>query len=223
VPIGQQAALNIINARAGDGSFPSNPEVFLGGTAPGQWRPTLPAFAAMATPWLGDVEPFTLKDSKQLTASPPPPHLRSGEYAKDYNEVKALGSVASTVRTPAQTALALFYSDNFLVLWERTLRGIAAANINNIGDSALLFALANMSAADAIITAWADKRYWNFWRPITAIREGENDGNARTAGDPSWLPYLATPPYPDYTSGANNVTGARVRSSSSSATKRPSQ
>jgi hypothetical protein len=211
VPIGQQAAANIINERAGDGSFPSNPEVFLGGTAPGEWRPTLPAFAPMAAPWLGAVVPFTLKDSKQLTASPPPPHLRSGEYANDYNEVKALGSATSTVRTPAQTALALFYSDNFLVLWERTLRGIATANINNIGDSALLFAMANMSAADAIITAWADKRHWNFWRPITAIREGDNDGNAKTDGDPNWLPYLVNPPYPEYTSGANNLTGAMTR------------
>jgi hypothetical protein len=165
----------------------------------------------MAAPWLGDVAPFTLKDSKQLTASPPPTHLRSGEYANDYNEVKALGSVNSTVRTPAQTALSLFYSDNFLALWERTLRGIATANINDIGDSALLFAMANMSAADAIITAWADKRHWNFWRPITAIREGDNDGNAKTDGDPNWLPYLVTPPYPDYTSGANNLTGAMTR------------
>ena len=137
--------------------------------------------------------------------------MRSGEYARDYDEVKALGSAASTARTQAQTDLALFYTDNFLVLWERTLRGIAAANINNIGDSALLFALANMSAADATITAWVDKKHWNFWRPITAIREGENDGNRRTAGDPTWVPLIATPPYPEYTSGANNLTGAMTR------------
>jgi len=211
VAVGQQAAVGILNLRAGDGSFPSNPEVFVGGTEPGEWRPTPPAFAPMAAPWLGTVVPFTLKDSTQLTASPPPPHLRSGEYARDYDEVKALGSAGSTARTQAQTDLALFYTDNFLALWERTLRGIAAANINNIGDSALLFALANMSAADATITAWADKRHWNFWRPITAIREGEDDGNRRTAGDPTWVPLIATPPYPEYTSGANNLTGAMTR------------
>ena len=144
VAVGQQAAVGILNLRAGDGSFPSNPEVFVGGTEPGEWRPTPPAFAPMAAPWLGTVVPFTLKDSTQLAASPPPPHLRSGEYARDYDEVKALGSAGSTARTQAQTDLALFYTDNFLALWERTLRGIAAANINNIGDSALLFALANM-------------------------------------------------------------------------------
>ena len=68
-----------------------------------------------------------------------------------------------------------------------------------------------MAAADAIITAWDNKKYWNFWRPITAIREGNNDGNAKTEGDPSWLPLLPTPPYADYTSGANDLTGAMTR------------
>jgi hypothetical protein len=211
VAIGQQAAVAILNLRANDGSFPPDPEVFIGGTGPGEWRPTLPAFAPMAAPWLGAVTPFTLKDSTQLRASPPPPFLGSGKYARDYEEVKSLGSANSTARTQAQTDLALFYSDNFLALWERTLRGIADTNINNIGDSARLFALANMAAADALITAWADKRSWNFWRPITAIQEGDNDGNSQTVGDATWLPLLPTPPYPENTSGANNLTGAMTR------------
>src|ERR1700740_916060 len=146
--IGQQAAANILNLRAGDGSFPATPEVFTGGTGPGEWRPTPPAFAAMATPWLGAVTPFTLKDPTQFR-SPPPPSLSSGRYVRDYKEVKALGSVNSTARTQAQTDLALFYSDNFLALWERTLRGIADTNINNIGDSARLFAVAHLETADA--------------------------------------------------------------------------
>ena len=101
-----------------------------------------------------------------------------------------------------------FYSDKFLLLWERTLRGIAAANTNNIGDSARLFALANLASADAIIGAWDTKKYYYFWRPITAIREGDNDGNPDTVGDPTWLPFIAKPAYPEYTSGANNLTGA---------------
>jgi hypothetical protein len=209
---GQQAALQILQLRANDGSFPANPEIFVGSTEPGQWRPTLPAFAPMSAPWFGAVAPFTLKkDSEQLLASPPPPHLTSGKYLRDYNEVKALGSINSTARTQEQTDLALFYSDNFLVQWQGTLRGIVDANIDDIGDSARLFALANMAAADAIISAWANKRYWNFWRPITAIQEGDNDGNPRTVGDPSWLPFLPTPPYSDYTSGANDLTGAMTR------------
>jgi hypothetical protein len=209
--VGHQAAMAILTLRAGDGSFPPNPEVYVGGTGPGEWRPTLPAFAPMASPWLGNVVPFTLKNSTQLTASHPPPRLSSAEYARQYNETKALGSANSTVRTQAQTELALFYSDNFLILWERTLRGIATAHVKNIGDSARLFALANISAADALITAWHDKRHWSFWRPITAIREGDSDGNPKTEGDPNWLPLLVTPPYPEYTSGANNLTGAMTR------------
>ena len=210
--VGQQAATNILNLRAGDGSFPSNPEIFVGSTGPGEWRPTPPAFAPMATPWLGVVTPFTIKDATKFR-SPPPPSLESGKYVHDYNEVKALGSINSSARTQAQTDLALFYSDNFLALWERTLRGIADTNISNIGDSARLFALANLATADAIITAWDGKRLYHFWRPITAIQNGNDDGNPRTAGDATWLPQIPTntPPYPEYPSGANNLTGAMTR------------
>src|SRR6201998_1112158 len=209
---GQQAAANILNLRAGDGSFPANPEVFTGGTAPGEWRPTPPALAPMAVPWLGAVTPVTLKEITQFR-SPGPPSLDSGKYVRDYNETKVLGSTNSTTRTQAQTDLALFYSDNFLTLWERTLRGIADTNINNIGDSARLFALANLAAADALIAAWDGKRFYHFWRPITAIQNGNNDGNPRTAGDATWLPQIPTntPPYPEYPSGANNLTGAMTR------------
>lgn len=210
--VGQQAAANILNLRAGDGSFPANPEVFTGSTAIGEWRPTPPANAPMASPWLGAVTPFTLKEITQFR-SPAPPALDSGKYVRDYTEIKSLGSINSTARTQAQTDLANFYSDNFLALWERTLRGIADTNINNIGDSARLFALANLAAADALIAAWDGKRLYHFWRPITAIQNGNDDGNPRTAGDPTWIPQIPTftPPYPEYPSGANSLTGAMTR------------
>jgi hypothetical protein len=211
--VGHQAAANILNLRAGDGSFPSNPEDFRGGPdpKPGDWRPTLPVFASMAAPWLGAVLPFTLKESTQLRPSPPP-HLESGKYAREYNEVKSLGRAGTnSSRTQEQTDLALFYSDNFIALWERTLRGIGGT-VNNVGDNARLFALANLAAADAIITAWDSKRFYHFWRPITAIQLGDNDGNPETVGDATWLPLIPTPPYPEYTSGANNLTGAMTRS-----------
>jgi len=212
IVVGQAAAAAILNDRSGDGSFPLNPEIFVGGTAAGEWRPTPPTNAPMLAPWLGAVAPFALKASDQLSAAPPVPRLGSGEYTHDYDEVKALGRAGNASdRTPEQTALALFYSDNFIVLWERTLRGIATANIANLGDSGHLFALANIAAADAIITAWHDKRFYHFWRPITAIQNGDNDGNPRTAGDPTWTPYLATPAYPEYPSGANNLTGSMTR------------
>ena len=78
----------------------------------------------------------------------------------------------------------------------------------DVGNSARLFALANLAAADAVIACWDSKRYFSFWRPVTAIREGEGDGNPGTIGDPDWEPLVNTPNYPDYTSGANTVTAA---------------
>jgi hypothetical protein len=137
--------------------------------------------------------------------------LTSGAYRRDYDEVKTLGSNLVSTRTPAQEDLARFYSDNFIPLWQRTLRTIAMDHVADIGDRARLFALANMAAADALIGAWYAKKFWNFWRPITAIREGGADGNPRTLGDPGWTPRNITPNYPDYTSGANNLTSSIAR------------
>ena len=125
--------------------------------------------------------------------------------------MKALGAKFSTTRTADQTELANFYSDNFLVLMQRNLRTIAETMGTDLGESARLFALAEIAAADALIGAWNTKKHYNFWRPITAIQEGDDDGNARTEGDPSWQPFIATPPYPDYSSGANNLTSSIMR------------
>jgi len=213
--VGQHAAAGILALRAHDGSFPANPENFIGGPAAGQWRPTAPAFASMAAPWLGAVDPFTKKFSEQFRAAPQPP-LTSNEYARAYNEVKALGGRVSTTRTtvtrtPEQTDLGYFYADNLVALWHRALRGIALAESLNIGDSARFFALASIASADAVITSWDSKTHYEFWRPITAIQEGDNDGNPQTSGDPDWLPLINTPPYPDYTSGANNLSGSMTR------------
>ena len=90
-------------------------------------------------------------------------------------------------------------------------RSVAVARVGDIGDSARLLALVNVSAADALIASWANKRIYAFWRPSTAITNGDDDGNPRTDGDPSWLPLFNDPPYPDYTSGANSITGATMR------------
>jgi hypothetical protein len=208
--VGQAAAVGIIGARANDGSWPAVPEVFTGGPGPGEWRPTPPAFAPMAVPWLGAVTPFTLKDPTQFRATLPPP-LDSREYAKDYNEVKALGALVNSARTPEQTDLAYFYADNAFLYWNRALQGIANKYLDNMGDSARLFALCSLVMADGPITAWDSKRYYHFWRPITAIQQGDTDGKSRTAGDPAWLPLIPTPPYPDYTSGANSLSGSMTR------------
>ena len=222
IAVGQTAAAGILARRANDGRVPNPlPPPFTGENAIGMWRPTTsyqppppPSGAPMATPWLGAVPCFTLQSGDQFRAKPPPA-LTSQQYATNYNEVKALGAQSNSTRTPEQTDLAYFYagkSGNNFVLWHRALRNVAAAHVNNIADSARLLALANLAMADAVITVWDSKKHYVLWRPVTAIQEGEKDGNGTTAGDPSWQPFLNTPPYPDYTSGANGVTGALTRS-----------
>jgi hypothetical protein len=217
VTVGHQAAAGIIALRANDGSFPLNPAPFIGATDPGVWRPTpsyLPGAPASNSPalapWLAAVLPFTLTSPSQFRAVPPPP-LTSKRYATAYNEVKAMGGASNSARTPAQTDLALFWAANFQVVWNQVLRDIATAHVHNIDDSARLFAFVNLAVADAVITAWDSKFHYVFWRPVTAIQEGDNDGNRETDGDANWQPLINTPNYPDYTSGANNVTGAATR------------
>ena len=218
VAVGQQAAAGILALRACDGSYPDPPPPpFIGGTDPGVWRPTpsyLPgppaSFAPMLIPWFGGVTPFALTRPAQFRAEPPPA-LTSGRYTKDYKEVKALGRDVNSERTPEQTQIAYFWALNYVTQWNLALRDIAAAHIDNIGDSARLFALANLAMADAGITAWDSKKHFVFWRPVTAIQEGDNDGNPRTHGDTQWKPLINTPNYPDHTSGANNLTGAITR------------
>jgi PAP2 superfamily len=218
VAVGQQAAAGIIAPRANDRSFPNPPPPpFTGGTGLGVWRPTIsylpgppPSFAPMETEWLANVVPFTLNSPSQFRAQPPPA-LTSRRYARNYNEVKSLGALLSSTRTFDQTDLAYFWATNYLASWNGTLRNIASEHLSEIGESARLFALATMVMADAGITAWDSKRHYVFWRPITAIQEGDRDGNPKTAGDPDWQPLLNTPNYPDYTSGATNVTAAVTR------------
>jgi len=164
----------------------------------------------MATPWLATVRPFALNNPAQFRADPPP-SLTSGLYTRDFNEVKEFGAFSKSTQTPEQTDLAYFWSGNYLIIWNGALRGIASAQALDIGKSARLFALVNMAMADAGITAWDTKLHYLFWRPITAIENADTDGNPRTEAAPSWLPLIATPPYPEYTSGANNVTGATTR------------
>jgi hypothetical protein len=212
VAVGAQAAHNIIVNRANDGSFPANPEIFTGSTEPGQWRPTPPGFAPMAGPWIGDMTPFVQKDRQGLMHEPPPPSLTSGLYTRDYNEVKLLGRRTNSGRTAEQTTMAFFFSGNFVVILNNVVRDVAAARLTDIGDSARLFALAYVSGADAAINTWNSKRSYNVWRPSTAILNAADDGNSKTEPDPGWLPLINDPPYPDYTSGANSLTGAFMRS-----------
>jgi hypothetical protein len=215
--VGQKAAASIAPLRR---ATPNPlPPPFVGANEIGVWRPTEsfigtppapPSGAPMVTPWLADMDPFTLTSPRRFRA-PPPPALTSLRYWRDYEEVKAMGVREGSARTAAQTDLAHFYNDNFFAQWNRALRGVAQSRVHRIGDSARLFALANMATADALITAWDSKRNYALWRPLTAIREGDVDGHPWTVGDPTWQPLVNTPNYPDYTSGANVLVGAMTR------------
>jgi hypothetical protein len=119
--------------------------------------------------------------------------------------VKSLGAVNSATRTPDQTQIALFWLENSNFTWNRIARLAAAAHNNSLVQNARLFALLNMAGADSIISGFETKYTYNFWRPITAIRSGDSDGNDDTLGDLNWtplapLPSFATPPHPDYIS-----------------------
>ena len=229
VAVGEAAASGIIALRATDGSFPDCSPMpppplclFVGSTDIGVWRPTPsfqpgppPSFSPMLAPWLSIVTPFTLTSNSQFRAVPPP-SLTSKRYAAAYNEVKSLGALVNSGRTAEQTEIGLFWYSNYLVLWNHALRDIAAAHVSNIDDSARLFALTSLAMGDAVLTAWDTKYYYasthnTSWRPITAIRNGDLDGNPETVADPNWEPLQNNPNYPEYSSGANNVTGAVTR------------
>jgi hypothetical protein len=202
---GIRAADNLIALRAHDGR--DEPILFTQPAAPGVWRPTPPAFSSMFDPWLGFVTPLLVHSATQF-APPPPPTLTSDLYTRDFTEIKDYGSKTSTARNAEQTATALFFSGNALVQFNATLRDQATMRGLDIAQSARMFAAADMSTADAIITVWHAKYVYGLWRPITAVNLAETDGNPATSPDPTWVPLATTPAYPEYPSGYNSVTAA---------------
>jgi hypothetical protein len=203
---GAAAAAAMLAERTGDGRFV--PFINPVGDEPGEWRPTLPAFVNDPFAWVGKVRPFTLKSTSQFRTNGPP-KLTSRQYAKEYEEVKTLGS-STSVRTPEQQALAAFFQPNPVEMLQRALRDVTKAQGVGVVDEARFYAQLNVATADALINCWDEKNYWLFWRPITAVQLGDDDTNPRTVGDPAWLPLVATPPYSDHTSGYNCVTGAMM-------------
>jgi hypothetical protein len=208
IAIGQSAAATMIAARVNDGRF--GPSVAVPGSAPGQWRPTPPAFAIDPASWVANVKPFLLPRG-DMFRSDGPNALTSAAYAADFNEVKSLGSATSTTRTADQTDAALWWQDNGPALWNRILRNLAVSQGLDIAAAARMFGMADLAGADGAISCWNDKYYWNFWRPITAIREADTDGNPATVADPTWTPLIATPAFPDHPSGHSCLSGAIVK------------
>jgi PAP2 superfamily len=208
IRVGEDAARTIVRLREGDGR---DAAITLDlAPAPGVWRPTPPAFAPMLAPWLGFVRPLLLGSPTQLPLAGPDP-LTSIAYTRDFNEVKAMGAAASATRTPAQTETARFWNDSAPVQFQAGFRDLAIRHRLDIDHSARLFAILNMTTADAAIACWRAKYDFPFWRPSTAIQLADTDGNPATTADPTWTPLVINPPYPDYPSGHACLTGATAQ------------
>jgi hypothetical protein len=217
IAAGLAAAEAMRVARLGDGRF--GPSQWDQSTGAGRWQPLLPNGMSPPdpTPWVGLVEPFLMTSSSQFR-SDGPNALTSNQYAKDFNEVKALGGngiVGGTpsARTPEQTHNAVFWQSTGgpTLLWNDVARDLVEDPGYGVGidDSALLFGMLNLSGADAAINCWNDKYHFDFWRPWQAIRQADTDGNRKTEPDTSWTPLL-TAPYPDHTSGHLCLDGAHL-------------
>ena len=216
---GRAAAEAMLALRKTDGAFAA--ARYTPGTGPGQWRPTPnpvpphpsvpdPAMAAGNLPALQpqwrEVTPFTLLTPGQLRLPPPPP-LVSQSWARDYDEVKRVGGKDSAARTPEQAETVRYWYEGSPQGWNRIARVVAGSRSLDAWERARLFALVNAAMADGFIAA-ADTRYlYDFWRPVTAIRAGDTDGNDATTPDPAWESYVNTPPMPDYPS-THSVLGA---------------
>ena len=193
IEAGAAAATAMLEARDGDGRYVPFPLTV--GTEPGEWRPAPPANGIDPNSWISEVEPFTLLSTSQFR-TPGPRNLNSAAYAHEYDEVKTPRRDEQCAQPNEQDAIARFFNVSPVELFNRTFRSISAAEGLNLVEEARLFGMLNVSGADAIINCWNDKRFHSFWRPITAIHEGDNDGNKRTVGDPKWTPLENTPPIP---------------------------
>ena len=206
IAIGQAAASAILTLRSTDGSNLAAP--YTPGTNPGDYQLTPPNFAPAVLPGWGNVTPFALTSGSQFRPDPPRFFdLTSARYAKDYNEVKEIGELNSTTRTAEQSEIARFWYEGSPSGWNRIARVVSAQQGLDPWQNARLFGLLNFAMADGFIGGFDAKYFYNFWRPITAIRAGDTDNNPDTVADPAWSAFLVTPGAPDYPS-THSVLGA---------------
>jgi hypothetical protein len=219
VALGRAAAAAMLNLRKDDGATRDAPYTPAAGA--GRWRPhpnPVPPNPPIANPdaargylpsaqpgWI-NVTPFTLLSPSQYWL-PGPPALTSPTYARDYNEVKNIGGKVSTARTAEQTQIAQFWFEG-PGAWNSIARTALTARNADLSDSARTLALMNLAMADAYISGWKIRYVYDLWRPVTAIREGDNDGNDATAGDPTWDSHQNTPAVSDYPSTQSTFSGA---------------
>jgi hypothetical protein len=186
--------------RADDGS--TDVVTYVPGTGADDWQPTPPAFGPAALPQWATVEPFGMTAPDQFRADPPPA-LDSAEFTQAFDQIKALGVASNSTRTDEQTDIARFWAGPSGTVqppghWNSIARDVADAQDNSLAENARMMALLNIGMADALIAAWDSKFEYSFVRPVTAIRNADNDPNPDTAGDPAWSPLLTTPGHPSY-------------------------
>jgi hypothetical protein len=211
VAAGNAAAGVMIAARRDDGRF--GPSPWVPNRAPGHWWPLNDAVTGQPlldpTPWVGTVEPFLLETPSQFRTRGPK-KLTSAGWARDFNEVKALGAADSTTRTDDQTYIARWWQSQPIVSWNSVARQLIAREELDAATAARMLAMQNLSTADASIACWNDKYHWDFWRPWNAIPRAGRDGNPATKPRADWAPII-TAPYPEHPSGHLCSDGASVR------------
>jgi hypothetical protein len=206
IALGNEIATKFLRSRVGDGRDAVVP--FTPWTGIGNWQPTPPAFAPTPlTPWMAMMRPFLIDSPSQFRAEGPPA-LGSEQWAIDYNETKNYGALNNSLRTPEQTEIGLFYTEHTGAQYNRIFRQFAQAQNLNVADNARLFAMIYLAGADSLIAGWDSKFYFHFWRPVTAIRNGELDGNPLTLSNADWTPLTPTPGHPEYPAAHGCLTAA---------------
>jgi hypothetical protein len=206
--VGDAVACQIVFLRSTDGSDVEGTYTF--GSGPGEYQRTPPTFGDPSIPAWRFVTPFVLERGDQFRAEGPP-SLNSDEWAEDFNETKRLGSIDSSDRTPEQTTIARCGAEPALPIWNRVARSVSAQRNTGLVENARLFALLNLAMVDATIACWDSKYTYRFWRPVTAIRIADSDGNSLTDADPAWMPLRPTPLHPEYPSAHACASGAAAK------------
>ena len=206
---GQKVADAIWNWRSTDG-FNKTPPPFNGGSGIGEWRPTPPAFLSGLLPQMATMGTWVIQSPDQFRPLSGPNGVGTARYARDYNEVKIMGSLSSSVRSEDETIAARFWGSTSSpdYFWNHVALTLLHPNHGSLLNHARLFALLNVAMADAIIASWDAKYFFDSWRPITAIALADQDGNPATRADPTWVPLLFTPPFPEYLSAHSSVSSA---------------
>ena len=202
IALGEKVAAAIFAERQSDAT--NMPDTYRPLTTPGVWVPTTPPLF----PQYATAKPWGMDSASQFRPAPPPA-LTSALYARDYNETKELGGVKSTKRTDAQSDAVRFWTQaNLGPAWFQAATQVSARRGLSVAESARVFALMSMALANCFIVDWDAKFQYHFWRPITAIRNGDQDGNDATERDAGWQPLNTTPMHPEYPSQAGINAGA---------------